>query len=143
MTADYVLMDTWFTRASLIESITGKGLDNIGMVKQIKQRYRYDDQLLKLEELFKLVKPTLEKKDVLGSIQVYLNTENQTPVKIVFVRNRNKKSEWLVVLCTDTSLSDEEIVRIYGMRWDIETFFKCTKPFLKLRKNSREDHTIP
>jgi hypothetical protein len=28
---------------------------------------------------------------------------------------------------TDTALSDEEIVKVYGMRWDIETFFKCSK----------------
>ena len=123
-----------FTHAPLMESITEKGLDVIGMVKQMKQRYRYDDQLLKLDELFKLVKPTLKKKDLLGSIQVCLHTESQTPVKIVFVRNRNKKSEWLAILSTDTVLSDEEIVRIYGMRWDIETFFKCTKSFLKLAK---------
>lgn len=28
----------------------------------------------------------------------------------------------------------EEIVRIYGMRWDIETFFKFSKSFLHLAK---------
>ncbi|MFC0561682.1 IS4 family transposase [Halalkalibacter alkalisediminis] len=132
--ADYVLMDTWFTHAPLIESITGKGLFVIGMVKQMKQRYRYNDKLLKLEDLFKVIKPNLQKKDVLGSIQVCLQTDNQTPVKIVFVRNRNKKSEWLAILSTDTAISDDEMVRIYGMRWDIETFFKCTKSLLKLAK---------
>lgn len=50
------------------------------------------------------------------------------------MRNRNKKSEWLAVLCTDTALCDEEIIRIHGIRWDIETFYKCTKSFLKLAK---------
>lgn len=134
MNADYVLMDTWFTHAPLIEAITEKSLFVIGMVKQMKQRYHYHEQLLKLDELFKLVKPHLQKKDVLGSIQVRLHTENETPVKIVFVRNRHKKSEWLAILSTDTALSEEEIVRIYGMRWDIETFFKCTKSMLKLAK---------
>lgn len=132
--ADYVLMDTWFTHAPLVESITEKGLFVIGMVKQMKQRYRYNDKLLKLEDLFKVIRPTLQKKDVLGSIQVCLQTDSQTPVKIVFVRNRNKKSEWLAILSTDTTLSDEEVVRIYGMRWDIETFFKCSKSLLKLAK---------
>lgn len=132
--ADYVLMDTWFTHAPLIESITEKGLFVIGMVKQMKQCYRYHEQLLKLDDLFKLVRSTLQKKDVFGSIQVRLHVGGQTPVKIVFVWNRNKKSEWLAILSTDTALSDEEIVRIYGMRWDIETFFKCTKSMLKLAK---------
>lgn len=47
-------------------------------------------------------------------------TKTGIPVKIVFVRNRNKKSECLYVLSTDISLSDVEIVRIYGKRWSIE-----------------------
>ncbi|MEK4884174.1 transposase [Bacillus sp. FSL W8-1127] len=46
----------------------------------------------------------------------------------------NEKSEWLAILSTDTTLSNEEIVRIYGMRWDIETFFKFSKSFLHLAK---------
>jgi hypothetical protein len=29
-------------------------------------------------------------------------------------------------------LRDEEIVRIYGIRWQIETFFKVTKSYLQL-----------
>ena len=55
-------------------------------------------------------------------------------VKLVFVQNRNKKSEWLAILSTDCSLANEEIVRIYGIRWQIETFFKFTKSYLKLVK---------
>jgi len=38
------------------------------------------------------------------------------------------------VLSTDTSLKDEEIIRIYGKRWDIEVFFKMTKSHLNLAK---------
>ena len=50
----------------------------------------------------------------------------------VFVQNRNKRREWLTILCTDLALEPNEIVRIYGMRWSIETFFKVTKSYLKL-----------
>lgn len=59
---------------------------------------------------------------------------NGTPIKIVFIRNRNKKSDWLAILSTDCTLTEQEIVRIYGMRWDIEVFFKTTKSLLKLQK---------
>ena len=69
-------------------------------------------------------------KDRFGSLIV--TTKTGIPVKIVFVRNRNKKSECLYILSTDTSLSDAEIVRIYGNRWSIECFFKASKSFLKL-----------
>ena len=40
-------------------------------------------------------------------------------MKMVFVRNRNKKRQWLGIISTDVTLPDEEIVRIYGKRWDI------------------------
>jgi hypothetical protein len=56
------------------------------------------------------------------------------PVKIVFVRHRTNKNEWLAILLTDCSLSEEEIIHIYGIRWEIETFFKYTKFLLKLQK---------
>ena len=53
--------------------------------------------------------------------------------KLVFVRDRRKK-DWLALLSTDTNLADDEIVRIYGKRWDIEVFFKMAKQHLKLAK---------
>ncbi|MDE6923632.1 MAG: hypothetical protein K2P59_00010 [Acetatifactor sp.] len=62
-----------------------------------------------------------------------MTTKTGIPVKIVIVRNRNKKSECLYLLSTDCSLSDAEIVRIYGNRWSIEFilfFFLFHKYFL-------------
>ena len=55
-------------------------------------------------------------------------------MRIVFVQNRNKRSEWLAVLSTDITLTDEEIIRIYGIRWSIEVFFKSAKSLLRLAK---------
>ena len=48
------------------------------------------------------------------------------------MRNRNKRSECIFLLSTDCSLSDEEIIRIYGNRWKIEVFFKASKSLSKL-----------
>lgn len=127
--ADYVLMDTWFTTEPMIQSILELGLDVIGMVKQLKQRYCYHGRLYTLPELQKLVNYN-GALNIFGSLHV--TTKNGYPVKIVFVRNRNKKSECLYILSTDTSLSDSEIVRIYGNRWSIECFFKASKSFMKL-----------
>lgn len=59
---------------------------------------------------------------------------NPVLVKIVFVPDRNRSRQWLALLCTDTSLSDDEVIRIYGMRWDIECFFKVSKSHLRLAK---------
>ncbi len=127
--ADYVLMDTWFTTEPMIKSILAKGLDVIGMVKQLNQRYNYKGKAYTLPELQKFVSFD-GAGNIFGSLCV--TTKNGIPVKIVFVRNRNKRSECLYLLSTNSSLSDTEIVRIYGNRWSIECFFKASKSFMKL-----------
>ena len=127
--ADYVLMDTWFTTEPLLEKILETGIDAIGMVKQLKQCYFYQGKSYTLPELRKFVRFD-NVQNIFGSVVV--TTKKGIPVKIVIVRNRNKKSECLYLLSTDCSLSDAEIVRIYGNRWSIECFFKASKSFLKL-----------
>ena len=127
--ADYVLMDTWFTTEPMIKEILRTGIDAIGMVKQLKQRYTYNDKQYTLPELKKFVSFG-GARNIFGSLVV--TTKTGIPVKIVFVRNRNKKSECLYILSSDISLEDVEIVRIYGNRWSIECFFKSSKSFLKL-----------
>ena len=54
--------------------------------------------------------------------------------KIVCVKNRNNRKDWIAIIYTNTELSEEEIISIYGKRWDIEVFFKTYKSFLKLGK---------
>jgi hypothetical protein len=130
--ADYVLMDTWFTQQPLIKSIVEIGLDVIGMVKATNQRYLVNGRRLSLKELYSFATPVQGKKGILRSIRTTM--ANGIEVKVVFVQNRNKKSEWLAILSTDCTLSEQEIVRIYGMRWDIEVFFKTTKSLLRLQK---------
>lgn len=111
--ADYILMDTWFTTEPMLRKLLKGGLDVIGMVKQLKQRYIYKRNSYTLPELQKFVRFE-GAKNIFGLLCV--TTKNGIPVKIVFVRNRNKKSERLYLLSTDQSLSDSKIVRTYGNR---------------------------
>jgi len=130
--ASYVLMDSWFTQQPLIQSIVEQGIDVIGMVKATNQRYLVDQKRVSLKELYRLATPTSGNKSILRSIHTTM--ANGVRVKVVFIRNRNKRSEWLAILSTDCTLTETEIIRIYGMRWDIEVFFKVTKSLLKLQK---------
>jgi hypothetical protein len=66
--------------------------------------------------------------EIIGTNEVVL------PVRLVYVRKRGKRKEYLVLLSTDMSLSEEEIIRIYGKRWQIEVFFKVCKSHLRLTK---------
>ncbi len=129
---NYVLMDSWFTHLPLLHELHQEGLFIIGMVKAMKQRYGWGNQHLTLRELFLTTQPNLRRKQILSSVLVEL--EPGLPGKIVFVKYRHKKREWLAILSTDVTLPDEEIIRIYGMRWDIEVFFKACKSLLKLGK---------
>lgn len=40
-------------------------------------------------------------------------------VRLVFVRNRNKRNDYLVLITTDLTLSEDDIIRLYGKRWAI------------------------
>lgn len=114
--ADYVLMDIWFTTEPMLKEILDTGIHAIGMVKQLQQRYTYNGRQYTLPGLKKFVDFS-GARNIFGSLVV--TTKTGIPVKIVFVRNRNKKSECLYLLGTDTSLNDAEIVRIYGNRWSV------------------------
>ena len=133
MQADYLLLDSWFTYAPLLSSITALGLPVIGMVKATSQRYQTEKRSVDLKELYCLAQPVNgASSNILRSIVTAMKPG--IAVKIVFVRHQQKKNEWLAILSTDTTLTETEIIRIYGMRWDIETFFKCVKSLLRLQK---------
>ena len=131
--ASYILMDTWFTNEPFIKRVLAEGLDVIGMVKDNKQQYHYGHRLCNLNELAMYHIRYSHPGDLLGSV-VVRTKKNLIPVKLVFVRNRNNRSEYIIILSTDCSLSDAEIVRRYGCRWTIECCFKVCKSLLKLGK---------
>ncbi|ETT45537.1 hypothetical protein MKZ07_29840 [Paenibacillus sp. FSL P4-0338] len=111
-TADYVLMDSWFTQAPLLRELAAQGLPVIGMVKEMKRRYLGQGKRLTLREVFQSL-PASRAKDIKGSVIV--QTACGLPIKLVFVRNRNEKWEWLAILSTDVTLDAVEIVGFYGM----------------------------
>jgi hypothetical protein len=133
VSASYALMDSWFTHAPLIQEIVKRGLHVIGMIKNDNKRYLVNGSRLSLKELY-LAAPRVEGKnaDILRCIRTELAPG--IPVLVVFIRHRTKKNEWLAILSTDLTLTVEEVIRIYSMRWDIEVFFKCAKSMLRLQK---------
>ena len=50
------------------------------------------------------------------------------PMNVIAVKR------WIALLSTQSDLPDDEVVRIYGKRWDIEVFSKIFKSFLALTK---------
>ena len=59
--------------------------------------------------------------------------DNSVPAKLVYARNRNNKKQWVCFVCTDMTLDEEKILRIYTIRWATEVYFRVGKSYLKLR----------
>lgn len=134
-TAQYMLFDNWFAAPVTIQKIKTMGLDTIAMVKKSsKVKYDFNGNNLDVKEIYSRNKKRRGRSKYLLSVDVKLGKEDPIPAKLVYVRNRSNKKDWLAMICTDTSLSEEEIIRIYGRRWDIEVFFKTCKSYLKLAK---------
>ena len=135
--ASYVLFDSWFAQPAQIMQIKTMGLDTIAMVKKSGQTcYRWQGERLNIKQIFSRNRKRPGRSKYLLSVEVMIQSRDKDtvdiPARIVYVRNRAKKKEWLAILCTDMSLSETEIIRIYGKRWDIEVFFKTCKSYLKL-----------
>lgn len=75
--ADYLLMDTWFTTEPMIRSVLDTGLDVIGMVKQLKQRYTYKGKKYTLHRLKRMVRFE-DAKNIFGSLVVTTKTGKQS-----------------------------------------------------------------
>ena len=136
--ASYVLFDSWFSFPVTIKKVLDQGVHVICMLKSMHRvYYGYNGEKLNLNALYKAVKKKRGKARILASIVVSLGENEkreEIQAKIIFVRDRNRKKSWLALLSTDIEKTDEEIIRIYGKRWDIEVFFKMTKSYLRLAK---------
>lgn len=128
--ADYILMDSWFTNEPFIQKLRTMGLHVIGMVKDAKQRYLYRRRAFTLPQLAKLA--VRRNAGTPYRSLVVKTGKHNIPVRIIFIQNRNKKSEFLYLLTTDIALSDDEAIRLYGNRWSIEMFFKSSKSLFRL-----------
>ena len=141
--AKYVLFDTWFSMPKSILRIKREcGLHTIAMVKKSpKVFYQFEGKNMTLKQIYDVSRKRRGRAKCLLSVTVSLleNKKTAIPAKIVYCRNRNKKKDWVAFLTTDTSLTDEEIVQIYGKRWEIEVFFKACKSMLHL---SSECHCL-
>jgi hypothetical protein len=132
--ADYLLMDSWFAFPSFLASL-GQYLPVICMAKDVpKVLYRHQGQWLTLGRLFAKLKKRPGKARI--PVSVVVETKQGQQVRVVFVRHRHKRA-WLAILSTKTDLADDEIVRIYGKRWDIEVFFKMMKHHLNLERETQ------
>lgn len=118
--ADYVLYDSWFSNPAQLVAVKNLGLDSIAMIKKSSRiRYEYEGQMLSIKKIYGICKKRRGRSRYLLSVNVMIGKDQKIPAKIVCVRNKRNKKDWIAFICTNPDLSEEEIIRIYGKRWGI------------------------
>ena len=131
--ADYVLYDSWFSNPAQLVAVKNLGLNSIAMIKKSSRiRYEYEGQMLSIKKIYGICKKRRGRSRYLLSVNVMVGKNQKIPAKIVCVRNKQNKKDWIAFIYTNPDLSEEEIIRIYGKRWQIEVFFKTCKSYLNL-----------
>lgn len=135
--AKHVLFDSWFSYPSTIIEIAKLNFKVVARVKNTpKVKYLLNGDNKTLSQIYGSAKKRRGKSKYLLSVPVKLyNTDVETvDARIVYIRDRNNSKKWIALISTDMSLSEEEIIQLYGKRWDIEVFFKICKSYLNLAK---------
>lgn len=135
--ASTVLFDSWFSFPALILKIAGLGYYTVAMVKKSKNiHYLFDGKKQSVKDIYASCKKRRGRSRYLLSVAVdVFNKEGQQiPARLVFVRNRSNRKDYLVLISTDMSIDEDEIIRLYGKRWAIEIFFKVAKSYLRIVK---------
>lgn len=133
--AKYVLFDSWYASPHLFSELLKRGRYGIGMLKKTKKVYfRYRGREMDVKTLYeKLRRNKWPIRDhYLYSPIVNFAVDGQViPVKLVFVTKRGAADQYLVLTTTKLALRPEEIIQMYGRRWQIECYFKVAKQYLQ------------
>ena len=135
--AKHVLFDSWFSNPVTLMTVKDIGFYCVAMLKKSSTKYLINGETKTLRQLHGSLKKRPGRSKYLASANVTLSHKDfDAPIsaKIVFVRDKSNKKKWCALISTDISLSEEQIIELYGKRWDIEVFFKMCKSYLKLAK---------
>ena len=115
------------------------GYDVIAMVKKTpKMKFLHNGKASSLTDIYKHNRKRRGRSRYLLSVMADIEKDGTTiPAKIVYVRSKNKRNEYLCLISTNIVIDEDEIIRIYGKRWNIEVFFKVCKSYLRLAKECR------
>ena len=141
--ASIIAFDSWFAVPKTISRLMKEAkLTVIARLKtNSKQYYEYDGKMINIKTLYTMSKKRRGKSAWKLSVNVNLLVKENNkiieriPVKLVYLPNRSNTKEWICLLSTDTEMEENEIIRQYGKRWNIEVMFKCSKQYLNFGKD--------
>lgn len=142
--ADYVLFDSWYSSPKMFYELTKLGLNGVGMLKRSsKVYYQYRGRQYSVKALYKRLQASKyqPKQAYQYSCFVEAHVGNQKfKLRLVFVANRARQDDYLVLATTQLSLQPQEIIQLYARRWQIENYFKVAKQYLRLDKSQVQSY---
>lgn len=139
---DVVLFDTWFSNPAQLVALKEISANVIAMIKKSSTKYTVitdpetgQKDKLNVKEIYSRNRKRRGRSKYLLSIDVEISDKSGKTIeaKLVYARNHSNRKDWVCFICTDTSLSEEEVLKRYLIRWNTETYFKICKSYLKLR----------
>ncbi len=128
MQADYLLVDSWYSKPAFIKEMNDLGLRVISRIANNNKIWNFsakEKTLGAVYEKYKKLKTskagTYGKKIKFKYFSVVVEHKNAGNIKIVFIKT---KEQLIPIASTDLDISDEEIIDIYKRRWDIEQGYK-------------------
>lgn len=140
---DYLLTDTWFTCAKLINTVRSiaKGkIHFLGMIKGGRRKYKYDGQVFTLSQLRKYVMHRVKRCSRFKSRYIIVDCiiPDVGQVRLFFSRFHGNK-KWVALVTTELDMNYIKAIETYAIRWNIEIGFKETKQLLGLGKHQAND----
>ena len=126
--ADYLLVDSWYSKPAFLKEMNDLGLKVISRIANNNKIWNFrakEKTLNAIYEKYKKIKTekagSYGKKIKFKYFSVIVEHKNAGKIKIVFIKTKEKL---IPIASTDTEISDEEIIDIYKRRWDIEQGYK-------------------
>lgn len=126
--ADYLLVDSWYSKPAFLKEMSDLGLKVISRIANNNKIWNFtakEKTLNAIYEKYKKIKTekagTYGKKIKFKYFSVKVEHKNAGTIKVVFIKTKEKL---IPIASTDLEISDEEIIDIYKRRWDIEQGYK-------------------
>jgi len=126
--ADYLLVDSWYSKPVFIKEMNELGLKVISRIANNNKIWNFLGKEKSLEAIYNKFKSlknaksgTYGKKIKYTYFSVMVEHKNAGKLKIVFIKTKEKL---IPIVSTDLSITDEEIIETYKRRWDIEQGYK-------------------
>lgn len=137
ITADYLLVDSWYAKPNFIKEAKAEGVDVVARIANNNKIWNFKGKYKTLNGMYNtLSKIKHERSGYYGKIHYHYFdsiTEHHTlgKIKLVFLHT---DKELIVLISTDLSLSAKEIIETYKKRWNIEQGYKDLREHFGLGK---------